>query len=1391
WETILENPEIVVHGDAGWARKMAIRRQLVSEATLGKGATYPTDDFRLPVLLGEFTDVSGIKTKTDFQNLLFDNNATGTMTEYYDEVSYGQFSVTGTVYDDGGNWFTVSNNQVYYASDNNGMNANYPQNGHGFVREVVVLADPTVDFSQFDNDGPDGIPNSGDDDGYVDGVMVVFPDGGASAGNSSNLWSFMSNLSSPYTTNDAKNGGGFIIVSAFCIGSELAGSGGGTTIRPIGVFAHEFGHILGLADLYDRTSASEGIGNWGMMAGGSWGGNGSSPEKPSHLCAWSKIQMGWLSPTVLTSDITGQTINQVETNAEVLKISEDGYNSRRYFLVENRQKTGFDVNLPNSGLIVYHVDENQRWGNLRFGWGTNNDDETRKLVDIEAADGQTHMDAKTNRGDAGDTFPGSTNNTSFTNTSTPNSKDYDGLSTGIEITNISASSSAMTADIKVRKVFGYDIVYDEEGITYSGYGLSSAGDYWGGVLFNTVEAGTLKVLDVGLREDNTNIELKVYDALFGGTTPGNLLATETGTSLSSGWHTISIDTNLYIEENTPFFVSIKVENKTYGIPYDYAGDKDQRSYNSPDGNTFANTISALGDINMRAFIKEQDEDTTAPAKPVIIAAAQAGANIAVSWTANSEIDVNKYFIYRNTGSGVTASDKIAEVESANIFYTDTDVIGGRTYYYKISAVDLTGNVSELSDEVSAMIPLEISLESIGDQTVKEGRILRLNLSHTYNGTASVTYSHDSDAPPGELITFDSATGRFEWKTDLESAGEYTFTFNVTDGSVEAFESITITVENLDVFAGETFDPDTTLVNKDIGGTISVQIGGLYTKHQVVIPIDALTENKTIIIRPPQTGEIPSDELSNVPSAVNFIVQGNESGFEFQDSVEITIEFQDFEISNNSSNMRIHIWDPVNNVWKRVRGNHTISLINNTIKVKVKHFSIYGAMEIAASEDDYNLEYGWNMVSIPINIETGNDPVTLFSDDIYPFRNVINNSNIYSYDESTEDWVIPSTIDNGYGYILYAFSDAVADIEGFEETADITHTLSYTNSNGWHLLGNPYAVDINWDTDFAMDPGIDNVYYRWTGSEYEFYPGGGLTSTISSWHGFWVHTTADAENLTISYPGLSKKGITKPVAPEWRMRIIAQSGDVKDSHNYLGVSDLAKMGCDEYDIFELSPLNNEFISLYFPNNSISLTQDIRPVEDEIFWDFEVATNSSESIVSLDWNIPEDIDPDIDIFLKDESTDNLTDMRAENIYSFVKPVIGKSRNAVPNSIEDPSDLLRKVSVDDVTTRKFTIIMTRDSESFVPDSYFLNQNYPNPFNPITKIEYGIPKSGQTKLVIFNSLGQQIRTLVNTEIQAGYHSVMWDGRDDYGIEVSTGVYFYRIVSGEFTNTMKLLLIR
>jgi len=385
----------------------------------------------------DYPDLPATQTAASFTDMVNGPWPTGSLDDYYQEVSYGVFGLSGETV----GWYRAANNHTYYANfdgiadtdDDFGVGA-YPYNAPRLVEEAVDAAEAAgVDFSNFDNDG----------DGFVDTVFIVHAgQGGEATDDPNDIWSHKWSISSGGGTARYYDG---VTINVYTMQPELNSMGGHIEI---GVFAHEYGHVLGLPDLYDTDGSSEGIGNYGLMAGGSWGANGASPERPSHMCAWSKVYLQWITPTVVTQDTSSQTISQIETNPEAYKLWKDGVPQQEYFLVSNRQKVGFDSRfIGNGGLLIWHIDEDVINANL--WWNTVNNDENHKGVDLEEADGLNDLDFRRNRGDAGDFYPGSTNNTVFNDTSNPNSRDYSGVTTKVEVINISSSGDPMRADIKV------------------------------------------------------------------------------------------------------------------------------------------------------------------------------------------------------------------------------------------------------------------------------------------------------------------------------------------------------------------------------------------------------------------------------------------------------------------------------------------------------------------------------------------------------------------------------------------------------------------------------------------------------------------------------------------------------------------------------------------------------------------------------------------------------------------------------------------------------------------------------------------------------------------------------------------------------------------------------
>ncbi|MGC4115450.1 MAG: M6 family metalloprotease domain-containing protein [Myxococcales bacterium] len=359
-----------------------------SKTTRGLGAPRTVKNL---VILVKFSDQTPHFQPSSFEPVF--NGLKDSVHEFYSEISYGQFDMTSVIVP----WVPLPHNAAYYA-----YNDQVPNGRPDLMLEdaVAYLNSQNFDFMPFDSNA----------DGYVDAVDVIHS-GRAyeNTGNENYIHSHYAPYDGYYYVSPATHEG--LRFTGYHTEAEYGPSGG--EITQIGVICHETAHFFGAPDLYDYGYDSAGLGLWSLMAAGSWGGSGMSGDRPSHPDAYSRIILGFATSTTLAQDQAGNRLTPVEAGPNILRIDKDmpGY---EYFLLEDRQRQGYDQSVPGSGLLIYHVDES------RYDENDQND----YLVDLEQADGKRHLNKNPYAtGDANDAWP-TTSNKDFGPWSTPSSKPY-------------------------------------------------------------------------------------------------------------------------------------------------------------------------------------------------------------------------------------------------------------------------------------------------------------------------------------------------------------------------------------------------------------------------------------------------------------------------------------------------------------------------------------------------------------------------------------------------------------------------------------------------------------------------------------------------------------------------------------------------------------------------------------------------------------------------------------------------------------------------------------------------------------------------------------------------------------------------------------------------------
>ena len=1219
------------------------------------------------VVLVNYSDLTITSTTQEFDDLFNQvgysaDGATGSVRDYYNEVSYGELTVVSTVVEP----VTVSHGYAYYGANVDGWDVR--------PREMVSEALAALEARGFDFSSVDG-----DGDGWVDGLTIIHAGGGEEySGNDpdyiwSHAWALVSTVTydgtrmRSYHTEPARRG------------YDASPSSWGIT--RIGVICHETGHFLGLPDLYDYGYDSRGVGSFCIMAGGSWGNGGATPV---HFSAWCKTDLGWVTPTVISSG--GQyTISQVETNQDIYKL-QGPFAGNEYFLVENRQGVGFDVSLPGAerGIVIYHVDENQG----------NNNDQTHYLVDVEEASGTQHLELNLNSGDDSDYYR-STNVTGFTGLTTPDNLSYGGTPLGLDIRMVSESGSLMS------------FVVNGMTITVTAPAPAEAVD--------VDDVYRVAWTISGDTPDSVSVVLSIDS----GTTYPDTIATGISAVNYYDWTvpnlpvpTARLKVIAYIDDAIVGFDEMDGDFTILGAPYRYVS--------VTGGNVYPYSLPAWA------------AHTIADA----IGAAVAGDSIMVAAdTYLTQVSVDRdVYLMGGWDSGFTLRDPETNVTTIQSIGSTVSFVSTGSGSPGIEGFTITGGT--------------------GTATLMPG-------NGTYGGGVFV-YSSPA------II-----------KNNKITANGYTSTTGFSGGGGIACYDGTVTIEG-----------------NEITGCIAQSGGGIYL-YQVTATING----NTISGASPNaiySGEKKGGGIYALHSGVTMsgnLISSNtgyaEGGGIYANLTPVAMS-GDSIYGNGVTGTGGGIYalhSALSMAHGYIQGN-TASSLGGGIYLRAAQFDL--ANSVVAQNGAGTIGGGvyadstwgdWENNTIDRNTSsiTGGN-VFLSAAAATDVRN-----NIFSYG-NTNGFHASADLNITYQY-NNAFGNTGSDVVTIVPDAtniSLDPAYSDTTSLDYHLALHSGSVDTG--DPVGSDPdGSRADQGAFGGPNAVFAAPGHVTNLIA--------VVTNDTTITISWDGRTPEG-----GDYYAIYSAGTSGFAPAESNFIGTVGAATnvfqhhpiAGCHYYRV---SYIDGAGYMGGYSNEAGECTAGpdlVAPTVTVTYPNGGEAFKPGDTI-NVQWVATDNNKVDsVSIYYSENNGGAFTLIASsepnDSIYTWIAPDISSDSCLVRVVAWDPALLTGQ----DVSDAIFTIRIVSTDDELPAVTWALSQNFPNPFNPSTTIHYDVKAGGgQVSLMVFDVSGRVVRTLVDGHQTEGSRSITWNGTNDRGQSIASGIYFYRMAAPGFTETKKMVLLR
>jgi hypothetical protein len=598
------------------------------------------------------------------------------------------------------------------------------------------------------------------------------------------------------------------------------------------------------------------------------------------------------------------------------------------------------------------------------------------------------------------------------------------------------------------------------------------------------------------------------------------------------------------------------------------------------------------------------------------------------------------------------------------------------------------------------------------------------------------------------------------------SGNSVFTFSGgTTYTIAPNDSVSLTV-TFSPTALTTYNSNLTITSNDPNqGTLNVALSGTGTAlpPNITVSPSSLNFGNVAVGNTNSLNITVSNDGGAVLNILNIIVNG--AIFSYSGNTS-------FSIAPSASNQLAILFKPTS----ATSFSGSVKIISNSPGEDTVTVTLTGVGTTSSLTNKFNP--GWSLMSIPL---APANPLAsnVIGSVIYPYY-------LYGYNNSG-GYIGKDTLSIGSGYWLGIEDTATISLIGLGNTETVNKNLN----NGWNLVSSPFIKNISKATvqftkgnetvsaDEAVTRGwIQNSYYEYNSNTSSY----SLSDSLKQWKGYWFVSLTDNLIMKFDYPTLTEsinlnKPDLEPSVNDWKVNIIAKLDNLEDNILNFGANVNATDGFDsKYDLAKppVSPANNSVYSYFYNNGSSIITKLANDIKKSFTspdlgktWAFEIISTKSGT-VELSWNnilneLPTPIKENYQFKLTGYGITNYLNMLSNKSYQF------NAEANVPYSFVING-----------------IITGVDNESSLNYDYKLMQNYPNPFNPSTIISFTLPQATFVTLKVYDMLGSEVATLVNSEIQSGYYQINFNANG-----LSSGVYFYTIKAGNFTDTKKLILAK